>query len=89
MFDWLVETFTAHPYLAAAVVFLICGMGFPLPEELVLATEASTTSEVPTRPQSVPAASARVRSRGGTSDVGPFSTKPSSACAVGAAKNRS
>ena len=36
MFDWLVETFTSYPYLGVAVVFLICGLGFPLPEELVL-----------------------------------------------------
>lgn len=38
MFDWLVETFTNYPYLGVAVVFLICGLGFPLPEEIVLIT---------------------------------------------------
>jgi membrane protein DedA with SNARE-associated domain len=36
MFDWLVATFTNYPYLGVAAVFLICGLGFPLPEELVL-----------------------------------------------------
>src|SRR5690606_14691517 len=36
MFDWLVETFTQYPYLGTAVVFLACGLGLPLPEELVL-----------------------------------------------------
>lgn len=43
-------------------------------------TEASTTSDVPTRPHSVPAASASVRSRGGTSVVGPFSSALSGTC---------
>ena len=36
MFDWLVETFNDNPYLGVAAVFLICGLGFPLPEEIVL-----------------------------------------------------
>lgn len=36
MFDWLVETFTLYPYLGVAIVFLLCGLGLPLPEEIVL-----------------------------------------------------
>lgn len=36
MDDWLVETFTSYPYLGVAVVFLACGLGFPLPEEIIL-----------------------------------------------------
>ena len=36
MFESLVETFATYPYLGVAVVFVICGLGFPLPEELVL-----------------------------------------------------
>jgi membrane protein DedA with SNARE-associated domain len=36
MFDWLVETFTNYPYAGVAVVFLLCGLGLPLPEEIVL-----------------------------------------------------
>lgn len=36
MFDWLLETFALYPYLGAAVVFLACGLGLPLPEEIVL-----------------------------------------------------
>ncbi len=36
MFDWLVETFTAYPYLGVAAVFFIVGIGAPLPEEIVL-----------------------------------------------------
>lgn len=36
MFDSLVEFFTLYPYLGVAVVFLACGLGLPLPEEIVL-----------------------------------------------------
>jgi membrane protein DedA with SNARE-associated domain len=36
MFDWLVDTFTLYPHLGVAVVCLLCGLGLPLPEELVL-----------------------------------------------------
>ena len=36
MFDSLVEAFVANPYLGVAVVFLFCGAGLPLPEEIVL-----------------------------------------------------
>jgi len=36
MFDTLVAWLTDYPYAGVALVFLICGLGFPLPEELVL-----------------------------------------------------
>ncbi len=36
MFDSLVETIAQYPYLGVALVFAICGLGLPLPEELVL-----------------------------------------------------
>lgn len=36
MFDQLVEAIRAYPYLGAAVVFVLCGLGLPLPEEIVL-----------------------------------------------------
>lgn len=36
MFDWLVETFSAYPYVGVGVVFFFCGLGLPLPEEIVL-----------------------------------------------------
>jgi membrane protein DedA with SNARE-associated domain len=36
MFDSIVETIAEYPYLGVAFVFLLCGLGFPLPEELVL-----------------------------------------------------
>lgn len=36
MFDQIVAALQQHPYLGAAFVFLLCGIGLPLPEELVL-----------------------------------------------------
>jgi membrane protein DedA with SNARE-associated domain len=36
MFDWLVATFSSHPYIGVSLVFLACGLGLPLPEEIVL-----------------------------------------------------
>ncbi|MDP6928073.1 MAG: VTT domain-containing protein [Planctomycetota bacterium] len=35
MFDWLVEIFTNYPYMGVAAIYLLAGLGFPLPEELV------------------------------------------------------
>src|SRR5688572_5296696 len=36
MFEWLAELFTAYPYAAVGLVIILCGIGLPLPEELVL-----------------------------------------------------
>ncbi|MEZ5963236.1 MAG: VTT domain-containing protein [Planctomycetota bacterium] len=36
MFDWLLQTLAEYPYLGAMFVFLLCGLGLPLPEEIVL-----------------------------------------------------
>lgn len=36
MFDWLIATFSSHPYVGVSLMFLACGLGFPLPEEVVL-----------------------------------------------------
>ncbi len=36
MFEWVVATFSDYPYLGIATVFLFCGIGLPLPEEIVL-----------------------------------------------------
>jgi membrane protein DedA with SNARE-associated domain len=38
MLDWLLEAFNAYPYYGVAIVFLACGLGLPLPEEIVLVT---------------------------------------------------
>jgi len=36
MFDQIVEAITANPYLYVAVLFVLCGLGLPLPEEIVM-----------------------------------------------------
>lgn len=36
MFDEIVKALEDNPYLGAAIVFVLCGIGLPLPEELVL-----------------------------------------------------
>jgi|SRR5262245_47746591 len=36
MLDRIVEIITEYPYLGVALVFLLCGIGLPLPEEIVL-----------------------------------------------------
>lgn len=36
MFDSIVQTIQEYPYLTVAVLFVLCGMGLPLPEEIVL-----------------------------------------------------
>lgn len=36
MFDSLVEFFSTYPYFGVVLIFLACGMGLPLPEEIVL-----------------------------------------------------
>ncbi len=36
MFDQIVEIIKQYPYVGVAAVFLLCGLGLPLPEEFVL-----------------------------------------------------
>ncbi len=36
MFDQIVLWLEQYPHLGVAAVFLLCGMGLPLPEEIVL-----------------------------------------------------
>src|SRR5262245_14910093 len=35
-FEALLDLFTAHPYLGVFCVFVLCGVGLPVPEEIVL-----------------------------------------------------
>ncbi|MCC6671954.1 MAG: DedA family protein [Planctomycetes bacterium] len=35
-FTWLLEFFENSPYLGVAVIFVLCGLGLPLPEEITL-----------------------------------------------------
>jgi membrane protein DedA with SNARE-associated domain len=36
MFEQLVAAMTDYPYLVVGIVFIVCGLGLPLPEEIVL-----------------------------------------------------
>jgi membrane protein DedA with SNARE-associated domain len=49
MWDQLVDTIIANPYLAVAVLFVLCGLGFPLPEEIVLLAAGYVCHEFPER----------------------------------------
>src|SRR5262245_60971231 len=51
MFDSLVQTITDYPYLGVALVFLLCGIGFPLPEELVLIAAGYVCAKFPDQAQ--------------------------------------
>ncbi|MBK8975994.1 MAG: DedA family protein [Planctomycetes bacterium] len=43
MEGWLLETLTSYPYLSVALVFIACGLGAPLPEEIVLLSAGYVT----------------------------------------------
>lgn len=60
MFDWLVEIIHTYPYMGVAVVFLFCGAGLPLPEEIVLVAAGFVCYQFPdtARPGWMMAASA-------------------------------
>lgn len=47
MFESLVETFSAYPYLGVALVFAVCAIGLPLPEELVLIAAGYVCAKFP------------------------------------------
>ena len=47
MFDQIVQTITEYPYVGVALVFLLCGMGFPLPEEIVLLAAGYVCAKFP------------------------------------------
>lgn len=47
MFESLVETFSAYPYLGVALVFAVCAVGLPLPEELVLIAAGYVCAKFP------------------------------------------
>lgn len=50
----MLETIAAYPYLGVAVVFLLCGMGLPLPEELVLIASGYVCHRFPDKASLVP-----------------------------------
>ena len=47
MFDSLVETIAEYPYIGIAMVFAICAIGLPLPEELVLIAAGYVCAKFP------------------------------------------
>ncbi len=47
MFDQIVAALTENPYLGVALVFLLCGLGFPLPEEIVLLAAGYVCAKFP------------------------------------------
>ena len=47
MFESLVETFSAYPYLGVALVFAVCAIGLPLPEEIVLIAAGYVCAKFP------------------------------------------
>lgn len=51
MFDSIVQTIADYPYVGIALVFLLCGIGFPLPEELVLIAGGYVCAKFPEKAQ--------------------------------------
>lgn len=47
MFDSLVETIAEYPYVGIALVFAVCAIGLPLPEELVLIAAGYVCAKFP------------------------------------------
>ncbi|MEZ6037140.1 MAG: VTT domain-containing protein [Planctomycetota bacterium] len=54
MFDQLVQAISDYPYIGVAMVFLLCGLGFPLPEELVLLAGGYICFKYPERASLLP-----------------------------------
>jgi len=48
-FDQVVQAITDYPYIGVALVFLLCGLGLPLPEELVLLAAGFICAKYPDR----------------------------------------
>jgi membrane protein DedA with SNARE-associated domain len=49
VFDQIVLTIEAYPYVGVALVFLLCGLGLPLPEEVVILAAGYICAEYPDR----------------------------------------
>jgi len=46
-FDAVIQMITDYPYLGAAAVFLLCGLGLPIPEEFVLLAAGFVCAKFP------------------------------------------
>ncbi len=49
MFEQLLATITEYPYWSVALLFVLCGIGLPLPEEILLLAAGYICSQVPER----------------------------------------
>jgi len=47
MFDEILAFLRVYPYLGPAIVFVLCGLGLPLPEEIVLLAAGFLCAELP------------------------------------------
>lgn len=47
MFERIVGALQEHPYLGTLIMFLLCGLGLPLPEELVLLAAGYLCAQLP------------------------------------------
>lgn len=54
MFEQLVAAITSNPYLAVASLFVLCGLGLPLPEEIVLLAAGYVCAKFPDHAQLLP-----------------------------------
>jgi membrane protein DedA with SNARE-associated domain len=55
MFDFdLIQILTDYPYLGVAAVFLLCGLGLPLPEEIVLLVAGFVCAKYPEHAELLP-----------------------------------
>ena len=50
----LIQAITDYPYIGVAVVFLLCGLGFPIPEEIVLLAAGFVCAKFPEKAQLLP-----------------------------------
>ena len=50
----IIQTITEYPYIGAAAVFLLCGLGLPIPEEVVLLAAGFVCFKFPDKAQLFP-----------------------------------
>lgn len=50
----IIQTITDYPYIGAAAVFMLCGLGFPIPEEIVLLAAGFVCAKFPDKAQLLP-----------------------------------
>lgn len=53
-FDELTQLITDYPYIGVAAIFLLCGLGLPLPEEIVLLAAGFVCAKFPDHAQLLP-----------------------------------